>query len=187
MTDFSTASVTPKPVLASIQQLYRSIQKSTGAVGGYGHNGPIYGEVTMGTFQKVVDFLRENLNFGPSSTFLDIGSGLGKPNMHVAVDPGVQFSCGVELEQLRWQLSMHNLRHASKEVPEFPSSSVYFVQHDATDIAHFEPFSHIYMFDVGFPPAALVSIANAFNISRTVQCLVSFNKPMRIIDMYGLQ
>jgi len=168
-----------------LKNLYRSIQKTTGAVGGYGPGGPVYGEVTMGTFQKVVDFLCKHLDFSPSSSFLDIGSGLGKPNMHVAISPGVQFSFGVELEHLRWQLSLQNLRHTLRTVPGFPDSTVYFVNHDATAFGHFEPFTHIYMFDTGFPPSVLVSIANAFNLSRTAKALVSFTKPRNIISIYG--
>jgi hypothetical protein len=169
----------------SVQNLYRVIQKSSGAVGGYGHNGPVYGEVTMGTFQKVVDALAEHTGFDASSAFVDIGSGLGKPNLHVALNPGVRLSYGVELEELRWQLSMHNLRFVLNEVAEMRKSVVYFANKDATDMDHFEPFTHVYMFDVGFPPAVLVSLANAFNRSKTVQALVSFTRPDKVISVYG--
>lgn len=174
----------PTEVSKDVQKLYQVIQKYSGAVGGYGHNGPVYGEITMGTLQKVLNFLRDNLDFGSHSSFLDIGSGLGKPNLHVAVDPGVHVSFGIELEELRWQLSMHNLRFAIQEAA-VPDSVVYFAHNDATQIVRFEPFTHIYMFDVGFPPAALVSIANAFNVSRSVKALVSFTRPLYIIDTYG--
>jgi hypothetical protein len=139
----------------------------------------------MGTFQRVVDVLCEHTGFDASSAFVDIGSGLGKPNLHVALSPGVRLSFGVELEQLRWQLSMHNLRFVLKEVPEMRKSVVYFANSDATAMAHFEPFTHVYMFDVGFPPAVLVSLANAFNLSRTVQALVSFTRPDKVISVYG--
>jgi len=169
----------------SVQHLYRVIQKSSGAVGGYGHNGPVYGEVTMGTFQKVVDALCAHTGFDASSAFVDIGSGLGKPNLHVALNPGVRLSYGVELEELRWQLSMHNLRFVLNEVPEMRKSVVYFANSDATKLDHFEPFTHVYMFDVGFPPSVLVALANAFNLSKTVQALVSFQRPDKVISMYG--
>jgi len=168
-----------------VQHLYRVIQKSSGAVGGYGHNGPVYGEVTMGTFQKVVDALCEYTGFDASSAFVDIGSGLGKPNLHVALNPGVRLSYGVELEELRWQLSMHNLRYVLNEVPEMRKSVVYFANSDATEMDHFEPFTHVYMFDVGFPPSVLVALANAFNLSKTVQALVSFQRPDKVISRYG--
>lgn len=169
----------------SVQHLYRVIQKSTGAVGGYGHNGPVYGEVTMGTFQKVIDALALHTGFDASSSFIDIGSGLGKPNLHVALNPGVKLSYGIELEQLRWQLSMHNLRFVINEVAEMRKSVVYFANKDATELDDFEPFTHVYMFDVGFPPAVFVSLANAFNRSKCVQALVSFQRPDKVISVYG--
>jgi hypothetical protein len=169
----------------SVQHLYQVIQKSTGAVGGYGHNGPVYGEVTMGTFQKVVDALALHTGFDANSSFVDIGSGLGKPNLHVALNPGVKLSFGIELEKLRWELSMHNLRFVLDKVPEMRKSVVYFANKDATEMDNFEPFTHVYMFDVGFPPAVLVSLANAFNLSKTVQALVSFQRPDRVISLYG--
>lgn len=173
------------PVDKTLSQLYRVIHKSTGSVGGYGHNGPIYGEITMGTFQKVVDALAEHTGFDASSSFVDIGSGLGKPNLHVALNPGVRLSYGVELEELRWQLSMHNLRFVLNEVPEMRKSVVYFAHEDATNLGSFEPFTHVYMFDVGFPPSVLVSLANAFNTSKTVKGLVSFQRPDKVIAVYG--
>jgi hypothetical protein len=139
----------------------------------------------MGTFQKVVDALAEHTGFDASSAFVDIGSGLGKPNLHVALNPGVRLSFGIELEELRWQLSMHNLRFVLDEVPEMRKSVVYFANKDATDMNHFEPFTHVYMFDVGFPPSVLVSLANAFNLSKTVQALVSFTRPDKVISVYG--
>lgn len=177
---------------AGVQEVYKVIHKSSGAVGGYGHDGPIYGEVTMGTFQKVVEYLRKHLEFGSDSCFLDIGAGLGKPNLHVAVDPGVEYSFGIEIEDLRWKLSMHNLRHCHKQCPSLQQveathnhPNVHFIHSDVTAIDHFSPFTHIYMFDVGFPPDVLVKIANAFNISRSVKGLVSFQTPKRMIEHYG--
>jgi hypothetical protein len=139
----------------------------------------------MGTFQKVVDALSEHTGFDASSSFVDIGSGLGKPNLHVALNPGVKLSFGIEVEQMRWQLSMHNLRFVLGEVPEMRKSVVYFAHKDATEMDHFEPFTHMYMFDVGFPPSVLVSLANAFNLSKTVQALVSFTRPDKVISVYG--
>lgn len=94
--------------------IYRLIRKSSGALGGNGYTGAIYGELTMHSMQRVIDFLVAECEFKSSSRFLDIGSGLGKPNFHVAQDPGVRLSIGVELEEIRWQLAMHNLQTALK-------------------------------------------------------------------------
>lgn len=169
----------------SVQHLYRVIKQSTGAVGGYGHQGPIYGEITMGTFQKVIDALSLHTGFDASSSFIDIGSGLGKPNLHVALNPGVKLSYGIEVEQLRWQLSMHNLRFVMEKVPDMRKSVVYFAQKDVTVVDDFEPFTHVYMFDVGFPADVMISIANSFNRSKSVQALVSFKRPKKVISVYG--
>lgn len=163
----------------SVKHLYRVIQKSSGAVGGYGHNGPVYGEITMGTFQKVVNAMVKHTGFEAGSSFVDIGAGLGKPSLHVALNPGVQLSCGIEVEELRWQLSMHNLRFVMNQVPEMRKNVVYFAHADATEM-DLHAFTHIYMFDVGFPPNVLRSLADAFNKSKSAKALVSFQRPDKI-------
>jgi hypothetical protein len=180
-------------VPSGVVRLYKLIQRSSGAVGGYGHDGPIYGEVTMGSFHKVVEYLQKEHGLCETSSFLDIGAGLGKPNLHVAVHPGVKYSFGIELEELRWQLSMHNLRQcinkseALKKVQEKQAHpNVFFTKADVTNVRTFSPFTHVYMFDVGFPPVALIAVANAFNRSKTVRVLVSFTKPRNVIK-YGFK
>lgn len=39
------------------------------------------------------------------SRFIDIGSGLGKPSLHVAQDVKCRISIGIEEQELRWQES----------------------------------------------------------------------------------
>lgn len=53
---------------------------------------------------------QEEAGFDENSSFIDVGSGLGKPNFHVAQDPGVEISYGLELEEVRWELSVSNHR-----------------------------------------------------------------------------
>jgi Histone methylation protein DOT1. len=48
--------------------------------------------------------MKIHAEFGKKSTFIDVGSGLGKPCLHVAQDPGVNFSFGIELSEVRWRL-----------------------------------------------------------------------------------
>ena len=62
------------------------------SIGGNGSGGAIYGEMTIGSFQKIVDYMKKNLEFSEDSKFLDIGSGRGKPTLHVSQDPGVSLS-----------------------------------------------------------------------------------------------
>lgn len=55
-------------------------------------------------------FQQEHTGFDETSSFIDVGAGLGKPNFHVAQDPGVEISYGLELEVVRWELSIANHR-----------------------------------------------------------------------------
>ena len=87
-----------------VDKIYKIVRKMTGALGGNGYNGAIYGELTMHSMQKIVDVLIQKCSLTHNSRFIDVGSGLGKPNFHVAQYPAVQLSIGVELEEIRWQV-----------------------------------------------------------------------------------
>lgn len=87
-----------------VDKIYKIVRKMTGALGGNGYNGAIYGELTMHSMQKIVDILIQKCSLTHHSRFIDVGSGLGKPNFHVAQYPAVQLSIGVELEEIRWQV-----------------------------------------------------------------------------------
>ena len=70
----------------------------------------------MHSMQKVVNFMTEHCEMDSDSLFIDVGSGLGKPNFHAAQDPGVRVSVGIELEDIRWQLAMQNLKFVLQAV-----------------------------------------------------------------------
>lgn len=168
-----------------VSEAYRAIRKQTGALGGNAAGGAIYGEITQASFQRIVDFLKENCELSSSSRFLDVGSGLGKPNFHVAIDPGVDVSYGVELEELRWHLSLHNLRSVlSLESGKNKPNHTVFTAGDITDAHTLNPFSHVYSFDVGFPPDVMDQLATIFNRSAA-RYFASFHTPRKVIDDYG--
>jgi hypothetical protein len=106
----SELSVDPmrSTVVASsrVDTAYRCIRQATGSLGGNGSGGPIYGELTVGSMQNIINFLVTFCALNPLSRFLDVGAGLGKPNFHVAQDPGVCLSIGVEVEPIRWRVSL---------------------------------------------------------------------------------
>ena len=60
-----------------------------------GRGGPIYGELTSGSMQKVVELMVSKGGLDEGSVFLDVGSGLGKPNLHVYGQVKVKYSVGV--------------------------------------------------------------------------------------------
>jgi hypothetical protein len=56
---------------------------------------------------KIVNYLVDECNLSTDSRFIDVGSGLGKPNFHVAQYPGVRISIGIELEKIRWEVKKY--------------------------------------------------------------------------------
>jgi hypothetical protein len=194
-------SETPKKILAQtreqqdvpnqVKQVYKVIHKATGVLGGNGYNGAIYGELTVGSMQKVIDFLVSECELSQASRFIDVGSGLGKPNFHALQSPEVSLSLGVELEEIRWILAMHNLNFyfnaLSKDTALIPNHNINFICADI-DAAHsLDPFTHVYMYDLGFPPDLQKSIANKFNQSVYPRYLISYRPPRRVIDEYGYE
>lgn len=176
-----------------VDEVYRVIHNTTGQLGGNGSNGAIYGELTAGSMQKVVDVLKKRCQLGCNSSFIDVGSGLGKPNFHVAQAAGVELSYGIELEEIRWQLSINNQRALlAKKAESDNDDSVteisgaarsYFEHGDVLSARTFDPFTHVNMFDLGFPPPTLKLIGEMFNRSQAPY-LISYQPPRKIIDEY---
>ena len=149
------------PCQKNVHETYKIISKLTGSVGGNGSFGAIYGELTMGSMQKMVDLMKTHTAFDSSSRFIDVGSGIGKPNLHVCQDPGVDFSYGIEMERSRWMLGMTNLKAILKAArvqheSGTPSLKEERIGHNCDfgfgnimDAESFDPFTHVYMFSIG--------------------------------------
>ena len=199
----------------SVKNAYSIVRRCTGSLGGNGSGGAIYGELTTGSMQKVVDVMISHCGLGKDSIFIDVGAGLGKPNIHVAQYPGVAASYGIEHEQVRWQLSLHNLKHllqaAEAEAQEVAVTAaaaveaeakevaaatavaaaanrinhkIFFHYGDVTEARTLDPFTHVYMFDIGFPPALFYEIADRFNASHC-PFLICYHGPKLIAERYG--
>ena len=118
VSEITTSFGSPKSTIAinpRVQKAYQIIRACTGTLGGNGTTGAIYGELTMGSMQRVINLMIEKCEMNDQSRFIDVGAGLGKPNFHAAQDPACRVSVGVELEKIRWQLSMFNLSYVAKE------------------------------------------------------------------------
>jgi len=178
------------------RRVYTLVNKMTGSIGGNGHGGAIYGELTVGSMQKMIDLMKIHTNFGKDSRFIDVGSGLGKPNLHVTQDPGVEFSYGIEMEHVRWMLGMSNLKTVLEEAHNqgkgsktlLPEEKIHhgciFAHGDITDAKYFDPFTHVYMFDIGFPPKLFKQLAEMFNRSQS-EYLICYHGPKSMIEKYG--
>lgn len=176
----------------SVRQVYTIIKKLTGSIGGNGSFGPIYGELTMGSMQKMVNLMKEHTGFDSSSRFIDVGSGIGKPNLHVAQDPGVEFSYGIEVEAGRWLLGINCLKGvldaASGQPMDIPEDEkinhrCMFVHGDITNARSFDPFTHVYMFSIGFPPTLWCELSEMWNRSSS-SYLICFHGPKDTISSY---
>ena len=158
------AAKEPITIPPNVQAVYSIIQKYTGCIGGNGNGGAIYGELTAGSMQKMINLMVEHTGFSKDSRFIDVGCGLAKPSLHVAQYPGVEFSYGIEVEHVRYMLGMSNLEqvlkaalrhevHGPDEKSEKESTTIghkcILSYGDITEAKSFDPFTHVYMFDVG--------------------------------------
>lgn len=147
-------------VQENVRQVYQIIRKRTGTIGGNGSHGPIYGELTMGSMQKMINLMKQHTGFDSTSKFIDVGSGIGKPNLHVLQDPGVDFSYGIEIEVDRWLLGLTSLKGLldaaaaqTKQENVAPENRFgyrcLFEHGDIRNARTFDPFTHVYMFSIG--------------------------------------
>lgn len=180
----------------AVTDVYKIVRKLTGSIGGNGYCGPIYGELTMGSMQKMIDLMIAKTSFDKTSRFIDVGSGIGKPNLHVAQYPGVEFSCGVEMEHTRWSLGMTCLKAIMNEVVKESNQqqndpkqqiqgNTMFLHKNITEAKTFDPFTHVYMFSIGFPPPLWVQLSEMWNKSLSPY-LICYHSPKDIITAYGL-
>jgi len=147
--------------------------------------------------------MMETAGLGESSRFIDVGSGIGKPNLHVAQYPGVAFSCGVEMEHTRWSLGMtclkacldvavHNETQNSSSITNKSNQiqgNTMFLHSNILEAKTFDPFTHVYMFSIGFPPDLWIQLAEKWNESNPETCmyLICYHGPKDIIDCYEFE
>jgi hypothetical protein len=206
----------------NVERVYRIVHKLTGSLGGNGSSGPIYGELTMHSMQKMVNWMIQTTGLNDSNTttttttttksrFLDVGSGIGKPNLHVAQYENVEFSCGVEMEHSRYTLGMTCLKavvdaavqersHPEQQEKQQQQKNVdstiqnyhsliqgktMFLHKNILEAATFDPFTHVYMFSIGFPPTLWLGLSERWNSSSTpTRYLICYHGPKHVIDQY---
>lgn len=171
--------------ISDISYLYRVIKETTGDLGGNGSPGSsMYGELRKGSMDQIVDFMVSKCELSRQSRFIDIGSGLGKPSFHVACRVECELSYGIENAFIRQHLCMMNLIAVLSE--ETITSMIGFQLCDALELTNIEPFTHVFQFDLAFPPNLLYNIADAFNASRTAKYLICFHKEDAVLE-YGFR
>lgn len=69
--------------------------------------------------------------------------------------------------------------------PHTPAQ-IFFHYGDITEADTLDPFTHVYMFDIGFPPTLFYGIADRFNRSRCPY-LICYHGPRLIAERYGFE
>ncbi|CAB9514414.1 Histone methylation protein DOT1 [Seminavis robusta] len=177
------------------KRVYNLVKKLTGSLGGNGSCGPIYGELTQGSMQKMVNLMKQHTQLDKTSRFIDVGSGIGKPNLHVTQDPGVAFSCGIEMELDRYRLGLKCLQRVLQEavndahddaIKDKVRHNCMFLHGNIMSARTFDPFTHVYMFSIGFPPKLWVYLSEAWNRSQSPY-MICFHGPRTLINDYEFE
>ena len=136
--------------LELVNVAYRLVQQSTGMIGGNGHGEAMYGEMVRSSLQRIAEKLISETGLSSCSRFLDVGCGLAKPQLHIAQMAGVEFSCGIDLDELRIFLANLNLKRVMKEARtnQDINTNCLVIYGDIEEAHYFDPFTHVYSFDV---------------------------------------
>ncbi len=134
------------------KEIYSIVNKLSGFMGLNAEFGPIYGENRIGSFQAVVKKMKAYTDLNDKSYFINVGCVRGKPNLHVAQDPGVAISIGMEVVENRLDVCLKHffavLQRAKNQQNEEISPvnrlgyNCYFLKMDVTEAASFDPFTH---------------------------------------------
>jgi hypothetical protein len=169
--------------------VYRLIRRgAAGMLGGSGNFGDsTYGELTQGSMSAVIHRMKQYQELGERSSVLDVGSGLGKPSLHFGL-AGVELSVGIEHSYVRYHLSIATLDDCwntlSADYHRMLSRTM-FMLGDVCDARTFDPFTHIYMYDVAFTHDLMSRLAQTFNRSSDkCRYLVSYK---RNVSDYGFR
>lgn len=157
----------------ALTRLYAAMRTVENQLGGGEGVCGIYGSITQASMERVVSSLKTHTGFSADSILLDIGSGLGRPLAHVALDPGVRRGVGIELDAMKHAKALVFMdRVAQKMEMEF---DVQLLNQDVKN--HGSTYTHAYAFWEGFSPDDKRAVARLFNSS--IEHIVIVQRAMR--------
>lgn len=154
-----------------LSDLYREITRRSGRIGGAAAGGPLYGELTAQSMDRVVETLR----LAASSILLDLGSGIGKPGLHATFTVGCR-CVGVEVNGLRWWRSLTILR---PPCPVSRATPPLLLHADGLRLPTLEPCTHVYTFNPGWPVSDVQRLCDLVVASTSVVVLACFQHLFR--------
>jgi len=157
------------------RRIYAIIDKLTnGGLDASPRGAPVSGEITMESFTKIIT----NLSIDYESTFLDIGSGHGKPLFHIATSTHCKRIIGIEVEEHRFLVSLRAL------ICMF-TPNIFILRGDILDVISVYGVTHVYCFSIGMPETAIQHIVDICNTSKILYLSI-YTKPHIAIDLMGL-
>ena len=127
--------------------------QGSGLVGGESApDAPLYGEISPGSLSSLGDMLTDRCEFKSSSILLDVGSGVGKPTIYFAHNPGLDCCIGIECDRTRWCLSMQNAYYVLLDSflkSDSNKVNLWFLHIDLKELTCFNRCTHIYSFTCG--------------------------------------
>ena len=160
------------PYMRKLRRLYHACRPRAGVVAG---DGPIYGELRLGSFHNIVLALQKYTDIDQESIFLDVGSGLGKPCVHVAYVVGCR-CIGVEIVGARWRQSLDSVAAAKRLCASMRTPLM--LHADMRSLESLSPFTHVFAFDSCYTSNDLRTLLKLFH-SSTCTALVSFCNPKK--------
>lgn len=160
----------------ALTQLYgvmRAVESQLG--GGEGLCG-IYGSITQASMDRVVSSLKTHAGFSADSILLDIGSGLGRPLAHAALDPGVRCGVGIEIDPMKHIKALAFVdRVATKMEMDL---NICLLNQQVKDHLPSQDYTHAYAFWEGFSAEDKRAVAALFNayvpyiviVQRAMRC-----------------
>jgi len=127
----------------------------------------ISGTITRGSLIS----LFEQAKMGPSTVFLDIGSGLGEPMITAATGFQVQLSLGLEVHKSRVEESV-------RSIIEKGVSRAFPVHVGVEEICRFDPVTHVYCYTNGIDIWARNCIRESILSSKSVEYVMTDRKNM---------
>ena len=88
----------PRNPARTVADLYKAASRWMRRLGGGEGLTGIYGTLTRGDVEKVMQALTADTGMNRGSRFLDVGAGLGQPLLHAALKPGVARARGFEID-----------------------------------------------------------------------------------------
>lgn len=152
-----------------LKKLYSSMQAEERRLGGGEGVCGVYGSIACAGMDRVVAMLKHHAAFATDSVLVDIGSGLGRPLAHVAMDPGVRRGIGIEIDSVKHVKALEFTKRVFAKMQL--DCDVLLLNKHIKDVLWTDG-THAYTFWEGFSADDKARVAEFFNTSNMKHIVV---------------